>query len=432
MAHSPLRALAPLAAALVGGACASAVPPPAPVAEIRPGAPTEGLERPAASSVGAPNFRRQVMVTLPPGPERLWTRVMYDLARVYSLKPLYAWPLPSLGEQCIVFEVPRSRTPEEMSGVLGGDRRVSSAQPIQMFRVLSEPFNDPYAHLQHGVETMHVAEAHALARGQGVKVALVDTGVDLSHPDLEGRVVKAGNFVAWGEQAFTGDAHGTAIAGVVAAGANNHQGIVGVAPEAELLALKACWHDPPGSREAVCNSYTLAQAIDFAMKEGAQVMNMSLAGAPDPILARLLEKALEQGIVVVAASSEAPEGEDFPASLDGVLAVRVATRQGELRSPLQGKHPSPVLAAPGVDILTTAPRGAYDFFTGSSFAAAQVSGVAALLLEQRKDLKPEEIRSLLASTARPVGPGSGNPEPAGRLIDACAALARLLGRGTCG
>jgi subtilisin family serine protease len=378
-----------------------------------------------------PDFSRQVMVTLPPGPTRLWDRVRNDLAAIYGLRPVYAWPLPSIGEQCIVFDVPKRRTPSEVARLLERDRRVASAQPIQVFQVLGEGYNDPYAHLQHGVETLHLGKAHGLATGKGVKVALVDTGVDLSHPDLAGKIVKASNFVSWGDQAFTGDAHGTAVAGVVAADANNHLGIVGVAPGAEIYALKACWHDPPGSRRALCNSYTLAQAIDFALREGAQVMNMSLAGPPDPILGRLIDRALAQGMVVVAASSETERGEDFPASLAGVLAVRVADLAGELRAPPPGKHPAPALAAPGVDVLSTAPHGAYDFFTGSSFAAAQVSGVVALLLEQRPDLKPQEILELLESTARPVGPGGGNPEPAGRLVNACAALARLLGRDAC-
>ena len=135
-----------------------------------------------------------------------------------------------------------------------------------------------------------------------MRVAVVDTGVDFDHPDLRGRVVKAQNFVdRVGDRNFTTDVHGTAVAGLIAATAGNGVGIVGVAPEAEIYALKACWQQPPGAREAVCNSYTLAKAVDFAIGQGVQVLNFSLAGPPDPLLGRLIGQALARGIVVVAA-----------------------------------------------------------------------------------------------------------------------------------
>ena len=95
-----------------------------------------------------------------------------------------------------------------------------------------------------GLASLRLDKAHALATGKGVKIAVIDTGLDLSHPDLAGKVVRASSFLSWGERAFTGDVHGTAVAGVIAADANNGQGIVGVAPDAELLALKACGRTP--------------------------------------------------------------------------------------------------------------------------------------------------------------------------------------------
>jgi len=376
------------------------------------------------------------MLTLPAGSEQAWGRVIGELATVYGLRPLYQWPLASTGENCVVFEAPAARTPEDLSERLSRDRRVSLAQPVHLFRTLAdaggsgEPYNDPYAHLQHGVTALHLAPAHRLASGKGVKIALIDTGVDLAHPDLEGRVIRASNFVRFRTEAFTGDVHGTAVAGVLAAGSNNGLGIVGVAPEAALLVFKACWPDPPGSREALCSSYTLAQAVDAAVAEGAQVMNFSLIGPRDPILARLLDLALERGITVVAAAT-ATEAEGFPASHPGVIAVLgmdLATENGGGDPPgslSPGALPAGTLvAAPGVDVLTTVPQGAYDFFSGSSLAAAEVSGVVALLLEHRPDLPPAELAALLRATARGDAPGP-------RLVNACAALVRLLGKGSC-
>ncbi|HET9226472.1 MAG TPA: S8 family serine peptidase, partial [Thermoanaerobaculia bacterium] len=331
------------------------------------------------------------------------------LAQTYRLRTIYSWTMASLGEQCVVFEVTGGRTAEDVVQRLASDPRVGSVQAIETFEVLAEEktWNDPYAHLQHSAEALRLGQAHRWATGKGIKIAVIDTGVDLDHPDLRGRVVKAQSFVDRGERSFTTDFHGTAVAGVIAAAANNEVGIVGVAPQAELYALKACWQQPPGGREAVCNSYTLAKAVDFAITQGAQVLNFSLAGPPDVLLTRLIQAALERGIVVVAAVPSKPDARSFPASLQGVIGISGSDPPGKF------------LIAPAVDILTTVPRGSYDFFSGSSLAAAQVSGVAALLLERNPKLTPAELAALFHKTARLSH------------IDACAALVGASGTGSC-
>lgn len=363
-----------------------------------------------------PDFSRQVLVTLAPAPERMWSRTMADLAGAHGLETAFFWPLPSLGENCIIYDVPPGKSLGQVVRRLAADPRVTLAQEVRLFRSAAAPYNDPYAHLQVGLKALRLERAHAVATGRGVRVAIIDTGVDLAHPDLAGRVVEASNFITWGPSAFTSDVHGTAVAGIVAADANNQVGIVGVAPRAEILALKACWQDPPESREALCNTYTLAQALDFALRHGAKVLNLSLAGPEDPLLAKLVSKSLAAGITVVAAAgSRGAEG--FPASLPGVIAVRAADLGGRavLPAPLPAARTS--LTAPGVDVLTTIPRGSYDFFSGSSMAAAQVSGIIALLLERRPELTPAEVRDILLA----------NPEG----LDACRALAQVVRGAAC-
>lgn len=388
---------------------------------------------PEGASPAAPPAERQVMVTFRPAPPPLLARATAELERMYGLRTVYAWTMASLGEQCVVFEVPPGREPRELVRRLSSDPRVGIAQTVETFTTLAETppaagaYNDPYAHLQHSARALRLDRAHRRATGRGVRVAVVDTGMDLDHPDLRGRVAKAQNFVDQGEQTFTSDHHGTAVAGVLAASANNQVGIVGVAPGAELYAIKACWHQPPGSREAVCNSYTLARAVDFAIVEGAQVINFSLAGPEDPLLGRLVAAALKRGIVVVAADGgRAARG--YPARLEGVIGILGTDLEGGLRLPA-GAKPASSLAAPAVDVLTTVPRAAYDFVSGSSLAAAQVAGVAALLLEKEPGLGPARVAEHIRETARPVV-GTGNPHVVGQ-VDACAALARLLG-GDCG
>ncbi|HTQ78895.1 MAG TPA: S8 family serine peptidase [Thermoanaerobaculia bacterium] len=383
---------------------------------------------------------RQLMVTLAPAPLPLWTRTTYELASDYGLVTLYSWSMSSIGERCIVFEIrSNGRSLDELLRRLTRDPRVRSAEAIQTFETLTDAapprHGDPFAHLQRGAHTIGVDQAHRWATGKGVKVAVIDTGVDLDHPDLRGRIAKANNFVDRGEQTFTNDIHGTAVAGVLAATADNDVGIAGTAPDAELFALKACWPQPQGSRRAICDSYTLAKAIDFAIVEKAQILNFSLAGPTDPLLGRLIRAALDRGIAVIAAATDAKEP-GFPASVDGVITVLASDFDGNLRSPRSPQSPpaapkTPMLAAPGIDVLTTVPHGSYDFFTGSSLAAAEVSGVAALLLERDGKLSPAQLAALLHKTARPLHLPGGEVAPGVALIDACAALHQLAPSITC-
>lgn len=388
-------------AALVLGGCASAS---GPTPEIPSAATT--------SSAGG-----SLLVTLFPGPPQRWNRTLAELHSNYGVQPVALWPMESLGVPCVLMAIPPNREAVELIRLLEADPRVESAQPVYRFRALG--YDDPYAQLQHAAGEVRFTAAHRWATGKGVKVAVVDTGVDFSHPDLVDRVVGARDFVNRVERVetpFSGDVHGTGVAGVIAASAGNGEGIVGVAPEAEILAVRSCWPSAPDRIDATCDSYTLAQGLDFAIDQGARVINLSLAGPRDPLLARLLEAAIDRGTAVVAAAED-PVGESFPASEDGVLAVGT---QPTDEVPGASER-APALTAPGVDVLTTVPRKGYDFLSGSSLAAAHVSGVAALLLERRPDLSPEDLASVIEQTARPSNPHGAV------IVNACAALAELVG-----
>lgn len=399
-----LRRAAMLSGVLLALGCAGSAP----------GGPVSPVSQLPAVAAGTD---RQVMVTYRPAPPSLWARTSSELENTYGLRTIFSWTLSSLNEQCVVFEAPRDRPVAELMRRLASDPRVGSVQPIETYS--TEATSDPYAHLQHGSQALRLDRAHRWATGKGVKVAVIDTGVDFDHPDLRERVVKAHNFVDRGEGTFTADVHGTAVAGLIAASAGNKVGIVGVAPDAEIYALKACWPHPPGSREAVCNSYTLAKAVDFAIAQGAQVLNFSLAGPQDPLLGRLIGVALSRGIVVVAADG-GTAARGFPASRDGVLGVVGSDDlKGGLVRPTD-RAPTSSLAAPAVDILSTAPHSAYDFFSGSSLAAAQVSGIAALLLEKNPKLTPAQVGTIVRKTAQPL---SSSPVA---QVDACAAVADLV------
>ncbi|HUG99021.1 MAG TPA: S8 family serine peptidase [Gammaproteobacteria bacterium] len=346
---------------------------------------------------------------------------MAGLARHYGMRPVASWPIGVLDLHCVVFELPHDRSRDELLATLALEPDVVIAQPMQQFSVLSGASGEASAATHAGVAAMNIAAAHAWATGKGVKVALIDTGVDAAHPELAGRVQVAADFVGRRSLRPEEEPHGLAVAGVIAARANEALGTIGVAPGARLLALRACWHIDPVN--AVCNSLTLAQAIAAAIDHAAAVINLSLTGPPDPLLQRLLAAAMERHIIVVGAvpdgTSPAVAGAAttaFPTSVPGVIAVQSAElAPGSSRGSVR---------APGQDITTLRPGGGHAVASGSSLAAAHVSGAVALMLERRPRLDGNRARALLEEHTYPVARGEGD---AVEVVNACLAVAALVG-----
>ena len=357
-------------------------------------------------------------------------RDVHAIAREQGMRAVDAWPIAPLGVHCVVFEVTGPRAVEDVVKALSSDPRVESVQPMQIFDVLATElhenpeagalggargYDDPYLKLQHSARELQLEEAQRMATGRGIDVAVIDTGIDIHHPELAGRIAESEDFVD--PPAREGEQHGTAVAGIIAADAGNGIGIIGVAPDVKLLALRACW---PAQAKSVCSSFTLAKALTFALERGPQVVNLSLAGPPDPLLERLLQLVIARGITVVAAC-RGSACDSFPASVPEVIAVsNVETPAGEV----SGAARVPPLVAPGLDVITTMPNGAFDFVSGSSISAAHVSGIIALLLQRRPDLTPASLRRALSVSVRPDGTAAG-------LVNACEALASLVDGAGC-
>ena len=311
-----------------------------------------------------------------------------QLMSKHGLKRVANWPLPAIDVFCVVFEVIDPEKRESVVAALGQEPGVETAQIVQTFDVQATDYNDPYLPLQHGLHSIQTVSSHQWSRGKGVKIAVIDTGMDTAHPDLVFSSNSTRNFVDSDEVEFRSDTHGTAVGGVIAANADNNTGIVGIAPEATLLAVKACWHTDPEKSKARCNSLTLAKALDFSIRQNADVINLSLTGPPDPVLEQLVMEALRQDIVVVGAVP-AHDRLAFPVSIQGTIAVG-----------MPGQN-TPLLSAPGRRVLSTKPNDEYDFFNGSSFSTAHISGLAALVRSLAPDFKPSELLALLELTADP-------------------------------
>jgi subtilisin family serine protease len=340
-------------------------------------------------------------------------RIAHALAQQYGLQVVDSWPMPTLGLDCFVMRLAPGMSAGDATQLLSHDARVESAEPRQAFHTLAN--DDPLYSLQPTANGWHLAELHAAATGRGVAIAEVDSGVDTSHPDLAGQVVEQRNFVDDGGD--RAELHGTEVAGIIVAREGNGVGIAGVAPHAQLLALRACWQLADGSAASACDSFTLAKALQYALQKHVQIINLSLSGPDDRLLERLLDAATAQRIAVVSAVDDSAADGGFPASYKGVLAVA-----GERSTtPVHD-----VLRAPAEDIPTTQPGARWNLVNGSSFAAAEVSGLVALLRDLSPDITLTQLHDALhAQTA--LGLVAMRP----MTIDACAAVAQASRRCIC-
>jgi subtilisin family serine protease len=341
-------------------------------------------------------------------------RVAEELATRFRLRVVGSWPMPALGVDCFVMEAPENLPLESLIESMSLDARVESVQAVNYFRVLAH--DDPLYRLQPTADLWHLDELHRIATGKGVRVAAIDSGVEVEHPDLRGRIVVARNFVDGRES--VAELHGTAVAGIIGARADNGIGIVGVAPEARLMALRACWQVPNDGNAAVCSSFTLAKALQFALDNDAKVINLSLGGPRDRLLERLLAQAALRGVVVVAATDPRVADGGFPAALPNVLAVAAEDIP---------EASGTVYLAPGRDIPATLPGQRWGLVAGSSYAAAEIAGLVALLFDVAPEQNLQQIRDTLDNSER----ASSAPRR-GAFVDACAAVARTVGACACG
>jgi subtilisin family serine protease len=323
-------------------------------------------------------------------------RALESDTRVASAQPNYRYTLQQDGDVKLEANV----QPADQAD--SGESKLQAAETKAKF--------DP---LQYAVLKMRLDEAHGLAKGDNVLVAVIDSAIDPSHPELIGAVADTFDAVA---SPFKPHDHGTGIAALIV----GRERLRGAAPGARILAVRA--FDPAGST-AEATTFSILKGLDWSVAKGARVINMSFAGPADPAISRSLAAAQKKAIVLIAAAGNAgPKSPPlYPAADPNVIAVTATDSTDKLfAGSNRGRHIA--VAAPGVDVLIAVPNGGYHVSTGTSFSAAQVSGTVALMLQRKGNLTPAQVRDTLLATANDLGPTGRDDDFGAGLTDAYRAL----------
>lgn len=286
----------------------------------------------------------------------------------------------------------------EIAEALKKETGVYNSQPNYVFATMGQ--EDPLRHMQNLVSMLDLQKVHGKVTGKNITVAVVDTGVEVEHQDLRSRIVGHRNFIS--NSVYQGEIHGTAVAGIIGADSNAY-GIVGIAPDVSLLALRACRQVSKLSAMGECFSTSLAGSLDAAISAKVDVVNLSLgAHVDDTLLSMMIDSGYKKGIVFTAPVGNDPAAENiaFPASHDKVISV---AGLDELGNPLPNKRLASMAdaVAPATHLFVTTPGDSHNFSDGTSLASATISGILALSMEKKIARNPPCLPRFNSAVAWP-------------------------------
>lgn len=350
-----------------------------------------------------------------------------DLGTDFQLSLISSEPIALLNERVVRYRIPDARTVAAVINELSQDTRITAAQPNYIYRKLGDGQPDSAEAsgeqiLQYALAKLGADDAHMLAQGVQARVAVIDSGIDATHQDLKGAVANELDTAAADTRADAGtnfaDPHGTAVAGIIAA-----RGLAkGIAPSSELLSVRAFSSGIVGDN-VLATTMRILIGLDWALRENAKVVNMSFVGPRDNFFERGIAKASAAGAILVAAAGnngpEAPPA--YPAAYDDVIAV-TATDANDALYEKANRGTYVAIAAPGVDLFVPSIANSYDIQSGTSFAAAYISGVVALLVELEPKVTFARARETLRAAATDLGPPGDDPMFGSGRINAASAL----------
>jgi len=314
----------------------------------------------------------------------------------YGLTPISNATIALLNQRIVRAQLP-SGISAERTLQISNDPRVD-LQPNYLYATSTDE------KVQYAVARLGVPEVHRTNRGEGILVAVIDSGVDTRHPALKGAVLE--EFEAVEAKKGSADTHGTAVASIIAA----REGMTSVAPQAMLLSVKAFAPNGKYGR-TLGNTYDLLRGIDWAVAKKAKVLNLSFAGPRDPLLQAALDAAAERGVVLVgAAGNKGPKAPPaYPGAYEQVIAATATDAKDRLyKDANRGDYVA--IAAPGVDILAAAGKKGYGVTSGTSMAAAYVSGSVALIMQGSPEMTSQDALDRIAGTAQDLGEDGKDPD----------------------
>ena len=337
------------------------------------------------------------------------------LAQRFRLEKISSETFGLTGTTVHRYRIRGGRPVSDVLSALAADPRIRSAQPNHVYSLSQDA--SALAATQYAATKMRLAEAHAVATGAGVSIAIIDSGVDPAHPAIRDAIGETFDPVG---PPFAPHPHGTAVAGLAAARGD----LTSPAPAARVLAIRAFAGDGRARKSgAEGTTMHILRGLDWAAQRAAKIVNMSFAGPRDDKIAEFLAAGAKRGVIYVAAAGNAGPASPplYPAADPNVIAVTATDADDRLlKVANRGRHLS--VAAPGVDVVVASPGGGYGYMSGTSMAAAEVSGAIALMVEAKPDLTPQEARAALTRSAVDLGAPSADPEFGAGRADARAAL----------
>lgn len=337
----------------------------------------------------------------------------------FGYTKLSSTPSELLEGRFVRYRIPANTTVQQAVTALTADPRVSMAASNKIYLTSAPNSRKASVSAQYAFAKLGLTPAHTLSLGRKIPVAVIDTGVDATHPVLAGSIAKSFDAVQDGKP--RAQKHGTAIAGLIAGRGK----VTGVAPQASLFAVRAFYMHPVYKRP-VTSSDVLLRSFEWAYQNKARIFNMSFAGPYDPLVQAALTSAHNKGVILIAAAGNGgPRAKPaYPGAYENVIAITALDSKDKLYAHAnRGEYLA--AAAPGVDVLVPSLNKGYTYSSGTSLAAAHVSGLVALLLEQNPQVSAQKVREILMKTARDLGPKGHDSQYGAGLADAHASLLSL-------